>query len=80
MPPPDRYPQVADELKVDGERDQVLLNALVQGTFDPAPVRIGGKDEALPRCAELRDFVSKPVERLGQCLDVPGLQASTSSS
>ena len=34
--------QLVDELQIDRERDQVLLNALVQVALDPAPVGVRG--------------------------------------
>ena len=34
------------ELEVDRERDQVLLHAVVQLAFDPAPVGVGREDES----------------------------------
>jgi hypothetical protein len=33
------------ELEVDRKRDQVLLHAVVQLAFDPAPVGVGREDE-----------------------------------
>ena len=42
-----------DELKVDRERDQVLLHAVVQLAFNPPPVGVGRQHEPLPRRAEL---------------------------
>jgi hypothetical protein len=37
------------ELQVGGERDQVLLHALVKDTLDHAAVVIGALDEPFPR-------------------------------
>jgi hypothetical protein len=46
------------ELQVDGERDEVLLDALVQVALDPAAVGVGREDESLPGRAQLRDLVA----------------------
>ena len=66
--------QLARELQVDRERDQVLLRAVVEVALDPAAVGIGGQDEPLPGRAQLLDLEAQPVERLPAALDVPNLQ------
>ena len=73
-PPQDRRPPTARELQVDGERDQVLLHAVVEVALDAAAVGIGGQDEPLPGRAQLLDLEAQPVERFLQRLDVPSLQ------
>jgi len=37
---------VARKLQVDAERDQVLLRTVVQRALDPAPLGVGGRNDA----------------------------------
>ena len=38
--------QVAGQAEVDRQRDQVLLRAVVDVALDPAPLGVGGRDQA----------------------------------
>jgi hypothetical protein len=38
--------EVARKLQVDAERDQVLLRTVVQRALDPAPLGVGGRNDA----------------------------------
>ena len=38
--------ELAEELETDGDRDQVLLDSVVEGTLDPTPVGAGGGGKA----------------------------------
>ena len=66
--------QLARKLDVDRERDQVLLNTVVELALDPPAVGVGGQDEALSGCAELLDLEAQPVERLLRRLGMWKLQ------
>ena len=48
--------ELPEELETDGDRDQVLLHAVVERTLDPAPVGAGGGCKARSRGAELVGF------------------------
>ena len=61
------------ELKVHGERDEVLLHARA-GDVRQAAVGIGGLDEPPPGRVQLRDLEAEPVERFPQRLNVRSLQ------
>ena len=52
----------------------MLLHAVVQLTLDPAAVGVGGQDEPLPRCMQVRNLEAEPVERFPQRLGVLSLQ------
>jgi hypothetical protein len=62
------------ELEVHSERDEVLLHALVQVTFDEAAVSVGVEDEPLTRRLQLHDLEAEPVERFPQRLNVRSFQ------
>ena len=66
--------QLARQLEVHRERDQVLLRAIVEVALDRAAVCVGGQDEPLAGRAELFDLEAQPVERLLRRLDVRKLQ------
>ena len=62
--------QIARELQVDREGDQVLLRTVVEVVLDSATVGIGGQDEPLSGRPQLFHLEAQPVERLLQRLDV----------
>ena len=41
--------------QLDGQGHELLLGAVVQVAFEPAPGRVGGLDDAYPRCPQLLD-------------------------
>jgi hypothetical protein len=55
-------------LQVDGERDKVLLNAIVEGTLDRAAVGIRSFDQTATRSSELRHLTLQSVDNVLQQL------------
>jgi hypothetical protein len=55
-------------LQVDGERDKVLLNAIVEGTLDRAAVGIGSFDQTPARSSKLRYLTLQSVDNVLQLL------------
>ncbi len=57
---------------IDRQRDEVLLNAIVEGALDRAPVCVRGLDEPLPRQTDLRYFGPQSIDfvlqRLGRTI------------
>ena len=62
------------ELDVDSQRDQLLLRAFVQITFEPLAIGVGGQHEPLPGRAQIRDFGPQLLERVPQLFVTPSLQ------
>ncbi len=52
--------------QIDGERDKVLLNAIVEGALDRAPIGVRGLDETLPRPTKLRYLTLQSVDNVLQ--------------
>ncbi len=51
------------QLELDGERDEMLLSAIVEVALDPAAFGVTRCDHAFSRRAELLDFEAQLVER-----------------
>ena len=66
--------QIACELEVDRERDQVLLRTVVKLALDPASVCIVSDSQPLAGRAQLFDLEAQPVERLLRRLDMRKLR------
>ena len=66
--------QIASELEVDRERDQVLLRTVVELALDSAAVCIVGDSQPLAGRAQLFDFDAEPVERFLRRLDMRKLR------
>jgi hypothetical protein len=66
--------QIARELEVDRERDQVLLRTVVKLALDPASVCIVGNSQTLAGRAQLFDLDAQPVEGLLRRLDMRKLR------
>ena len=66
--------QIARELEVDRERDQVLLRTIVELALDPASVCIMGDGQPLAGRAQLFDLGAQPDERLLLRLDMRTLR------
>src|SRR5580765_1237320 len=60
-----RLERLRRELQPDGERDEVLLDALVEGALDTAAVGIGSEDEASAGCVHLGSCPSSRDRRQG---------------
>jgi hypothetical protein len=70
-----RVHQWAGELQLDGERDEVLLRALVEVTLDPPAVGIGSKNEPRPGRAQLGNLGAQPLKLVAPCFDLLSLQS-----
>ena len=66
--------QIARELELDRERDQVLLRTVVKLALDPAAVCIVGDSQPLAGRAQVFDLDAKPLERLLRRLDMRKLR------
>jgi len=55
-------------LQVDGERDKVLLDAIVEGTLDRAAVGIRSFDQTSARSSKLRYLTLQSVDNVLQLL------------
>jgi hypothetical protein len=66
--------QIARELEVDRERDQVLLRTVVKLALDAASVGIVGDGQPLAGRSQLFDLDAQPVERLLRRLDMRKLR------
>ena len=66
--------QIARELEVDRERNQMLLRTVVELALDPASVCIVGDSQPLAGRAQLFDLDAQPVERLLRRLDIRKLR------
>jgi hypothetical protein len=67
----------ARELQVDGERDEVLLDALVQRALDAVAFRVAGEHESSARGAQLLDLALQALDAFAQLLDVLSLNEDT---
>jgi hypothetical protein len=54
--------------QVDGKCDKVLLDAIVEGALDRAPIGVGGLGQTLPRPAKLRYLAPQSVDNVLQLL------------
>jgi hypothetical protein len=54
--------------QIDGERDKVLLYAIVERALDRAPIGVRGLDQALPRPMKLGHFALQSVDSLTELL------------
>jgi hypothetical protein len=70
--------ELAGELDVDGERDEPLLQAVVQLTLERPAIRVVGAGLAVSRCANVVDLEAQPIERLLRRLEVRKLRSGTS--
>ena len=66
--------QIARELEVDRERDQVLLRTVVEVALDPAAVNIVGDSQPLAGRAQVFDLQAESLERLLRRLDMRKLR------
>ena len=57
--------QLARQLQVDGERYEMLLDAVVEVALDPAALGIGFADDLRTRRSQLVDLTADPVGRCG---------------
>ena len=57
------FDELAREAELHGERDEVLLRAVVQVAFDLTPRLVGGHDDAGTRCAQFFVRDAQVVER-----------------
>src|SRR5262249_37862047 len=60
------------KLQADGDRDQILLNPVVQRALDPAPVRESGGHQARPHRAQLRAVVHTALDTTRAGAPPPG--------
>jgi hypothetical protein len=54
--------------QIDGERDKVLLNAIVDRALDRAPIGVRGLDQAFPRPMKLGYFALQSIDNLTKLL------------
>ena len=50
--------------QIHGECDEVLLNAIMEGALDRAPIGVRGLDQTLPRPTKLRYLTLQSVDNV----------------